>query len=170
MRGTEWFAMIEEEEEEEAPRQGFVLGVLTPPPPPSGNGGRRSVLDFLGSSIPKSEHARGPAWYAMRSEDSVVDSYKSVETYLAKAGIGDIPAVENAEKKPVTLTLDEARATFEEIDKNHDEELSQIEYIQALRRNPALANRLGDVFSTECVLSRMCLRFSTSQPCGGTRH
>ena len=43
----------------------------------------------------------------------------------------------------VTLTMEAARAAFEEIDKNHDEELSQIEYIKALRRNPELAKRLG---------------------------
>ena len=43
----------------------------------------------------------------------------------------------------VTLTMEEARAAFEEIDKNHDEELSQIEYIKALRSNPELAKRLG---------------------------
>ena len=39
--------------------------------------------------------------------------------------------------------MEEARATFEEIDKNHDEELSQIEYIKALRRNPEPAKHLG---------------------------
>jgi hypothetical protein len=39
--------------------------------------------------------------------------------------------------------MEAARAAFEEIDKNHDEELSQIEYIKALRRNPELAKRLG---------------------------
>jgi len=43
----------------------------------------------------------------------------------------------------VRLTTDEARETFEAIDKNHDEELSQIEYIQALRKNPKIAKRLG---------------------------
>jgi hypothetical protein len=84
-------------------------------------------------------------------------------------GLGDIPAVKNAEKNPVTLTMEEARATFEEIDKNHDEELSQIEYIKALRRNPELAKRLGDVFSIECVLYSMCLGFSSTKPCGGTQ-
>ena len=41
------------------------------------------------------------------------------------------------------MTTDEARETFEAIDKNHDEELSQIEYIQALRKNPKIAKRLG---------------------------
>ncbi len=69
----------------------------------------------------------------------------------------------------VTLTMAEARATFEEIDKNHDEELSQIEYIKALRSNPELAKRLGDVFSIECVLYSMCLGFSTSKPSGATQ-
>ena len=69
----------------------------------------------------------------------------------------------------MTLTLEEARATFEEIDKNHDAELSQIEYIKALRSNPELAKRLGDVFSIECVLYSMCLGFSTSKPSGATQ-
>jgi hypothetical protein len=69
----------------------------------------------------------------------------------------------------VTLTMEAARAAFEEIDKNHDEELSQIEYIKALRRNPELAKRLGDVFSIECVLYSMCLGFSSTKPCGGTQ-
>ena len=43
----------------------------------------------------------------------------------------------------MTMTIEEARAAFEEIDKNHNEELSQIEYIKALRSNPELAKRLG---------------------------
>jgi hypothetical protein len=100
---------------------------------------------FLGSTIPspKAELARGPDWYAMRSGDSIVDPNESVKIYLANAGIGDIPAVQNAEKNRVTLTIEEARATFEEIDKNHDAELSQIEYIKALRSNPEIAKRLG---------------------------
>jgi Ca2+-binding EF-hand superfamily protein len=59
-------------------------------------------------------------------------------------------------RKP--LTMEEAREVFDKIDKNHDGNLSQIEFIKALRKNPALATRLGDVFSIECVLClhRMC--------------
>jgi hypothetical protein len=43
----------------------------------------------------------------------------------------------------VTLTTDEAHETFEAIDKNRDEELSQIDYIQAFQRNPKIAKHLG---------------------------
>jgi hypothetical protein len=51
------------------------------------------------------------------------------------------------------LTMEEAREAFEQVDKNNDGNLSQIEFIKALRSNPELAKRLGDVSSVECVLS-----------------
>jgi len=63
------------------------------------------------------------------------------------------------ERKSILLSESDARQIFREIDRNDNGELSQIEFIKALRSNPSLAERLGlpTTIKQEDESRRMCV-------------